>query len=221
MSRARRLASATSSIAPSEPGTSGRPSAPAVRLASTLSPIVRICSGLGPIQIDIVRLDDLGEARILAEEAVAGVDRVGVRDLGRRDDVGDVEIGFGRARRADADRLVGQTHVHRVGVGGRMDRDRLDAHFVRGAVDAQRDLAAIGDQDLFDVGHGRLYSITTSGWPNSTGSAFWTRMRVTVPARGAWIWFITFIASMITNVSPSSTRSPTLTNALEPGSADR
>ena len=31
-----------------------------------------------------------------------------------------------------------------------MDRDRLDAHFVAGAVDAERDLAAIGDQDLLD-----------------------------------------------------------------------
>jgi hypothetical protein len=40
--------------------------------------------------------------------------------------------------------------VHGVGVGGGMHRDRLDAHFVAGAVDAQRDLAAIGDQDLLD-----------------------------------------------------------------------
>jgi hypothetical protein len=39
------------STGPSEPGTSGRPSLAAVRLASTLSPITRICSGLGPIQM--------------------------------------------------------------------------------------------------------------------------------------------------------------------------
>ena len=37
--------------APSEPGTSGMPSAPAVFLACTLSPMVRMCSGLGPIQV--------------------------------------------------------------------------------------------------------------------------------------------------------------------------
>ena len=36
---------------PSEPGTSGRPSLAAVRLASILSPIVRICSGFGPTQM--------------------------------------------------------------------------------------------------------------------------------------------------------------------------
>ena len=33
-----------------------------------------------------------------------------------------------------------------------MDRDGLDAHLVAGAVDSERDLAAIGDQQLFD-GH--------------------------------------------------------------------
>ena len=65
---------------------------------------------------------------------------------------GDVEIAVAGRRRADADRVVGEPDVHRVGIGGRMHRDRLDAHFVRGAVDAQRDLAAVGDQDLLD-GH--------------------------------------------------------------------
>jgi hypothetical protein len=99
-----------------------------------------------------VRFDDLGEARILGEKAVAGVDGVGMADLGRRDDRRDVEIGFRRRRRADADRLIGEADVHRVGVGGRMDRDGADAHFVAGAVDAKRDLAAIGDEDLPD-GH--------------------------------------------------------------------
>jgi hypothetical protein len=36
-----------------------------------------------------------------------------------------------------------------------MDRDRLDAHLVAGAVDAEGDLAAIGDEDLLD-GHYRV-----------------------------------------------------------------
>jgi hypothetical protein len=87
------------------------------------------------------------------------VDRVGVRDLGGRDDVGDVEVAVRRGRRADADRLVGQADVHGIGIGGGMDRHRLDAHFVAGAVDAQRDLAAIGDEDFLD----RHYSTITSG----------------------------------------------------------
>jgi predicted nucleic acid-binding protein len=46
--------------------------------------------------------------------------------------------------------------VHRVGVGGRVNRDRADAHFMASAVDPERDLAAIGDQQLIDVRHQRL-----------------------------------------------------------------
>jgi hypothetical protein len=91
--------------------------------------------------------DDLGEAGVLGQEAVAGMDRVGAGDLAGRDDRRDVEIAVARRRRADADALVGEPHMHRVGVGGRMHRDRLDAQLLAGAQDAQRDLAAVGDQD--------------------------------------------------------------------------
>ena len=34
-----------------------------------------------------------------------------------------------------------------------MDRDGADAHFVAGAVDPERDLAAVGDQQLLSIGH--------------------------------------------------------------------
>jgi hypothetical protein len=40
--------------------------------------------------------------------------------------------------------------MHGVRIGGRMDRDRLDAHFMAGAVNAERDFAAIGNQKLLD-----------------------------------------------------------------------
>jgi hypothetical protein len=74
-----------------------------------------------------------------------------------------------------------------------------------GAVDAQRDLAAIGDQEFLD-GHGAApYSITTSGWSNSTGWPFSTKIAFTVPPEGAVIGFITFIASTMTSVSPAFT----------------
>src|SRR3546814_18787627 len=56
-----------------------------------------------------------------------------------------------RRRRADAYGFVRQPDVNRYGVGGRMDRDRPDPHFVGGAVDAQRDLAAIGDHQFLDA----------------------------------------------------------------------
>ena len=71
--------------------------------------------GLGPDPDQVVALDDLGELGVFGQEAVARVDRVGVGDFGRRDDVGDVEIAVLGRRRADADRFVGQADVHRVG----------------------------------------------------------------------------------------------------------
>ncbi|MFM5930421.1 MAG: hypothetical protein ACKOPQ_05890, partial [Novosphingobium sp.] len=43
--------------------------------------------------------------------------------------------------------MIGEADVHRVGIRRRVYRDRLDPHFVRCAVNAQRDLAAVGDQD--------------------------------------------------------------------------
>ncbi len=107
--------------------------------------------GLGPNPEDVVALDDLRELRVFGEKAVAGVNRVGVDDLGGRNDVGNIEVGVGRGRRADAHRLVGEADVHRIGIGGRMDRDGLDAHLMTGAMDAERDLAAVGDQQLLDL----------------------------------------------------------------------
>ena len=107
--------------------------------------------------------EDLGEAGVLRQEAVARMDGVGAGDLAGGDDRGDVEIAFARRRRADADALVGEAHMHGVGVGGRMHGDGGDAQLLAGALDAQRDLAAVGDQDLVEhsllgrgaVGHGQ------------------------------------------------------------------
>src|SRR5260221_6849807 len=62
------------------------------------------------------------------------------------------------------------------------------------------------------------YSIITSGSPNSTGAPSSTRICVTVPARGAGIWFMVFIASMMTRVWPTATLVPTSTNGRAPGS---
>ena len=104
---------------------------------------------------DLVALHDLGKAGILGQEAVAGMDRIGAADLGGGDDVRDVEIGVGGRRWSDADGMIREADVHRVGVRRRMDGNGLDAHFMTRAVNAQRDLATIGDQDFLN-GHRRL-----------------------------------------------------------------
>jgi len=106
--------------------------------------------GLGADPDDVMRFDDFGKPGIFRQEAVAGVDRIALGDFGSRDDVGDVEIALTSRRRADADRVIGQPDVHRIGIGGGVHRDRFDPHFMRRTVDAQRNFAAIGDQDTLD-----------------------------------------------------------------------
>src|SRR5690606_29324540 len=103
--------------------------------------------------------------------------------------------GVARRRRPDAHALVGEADMHRVGVGGGMDGDRLDSQLLAGAQHPQGDFAAIGDQDLLE--HCPAYSMTTSGSPYSTGCASSQRMAVTVPDLGDGIWFMVFIASMM------------------------
>ena len=63
---------------------------------------------------------------------------------------GHVEIAVGASRRADADVFVGKPHVQRVLVGFRVDRDGLDPELAAGEDHPQRDLAAVGDQDLLE-----------------------------------------------------------------------
>ena len=74
-----------------------------------------------------MRLHHLGEAGVLGEEAVAGMDRLGAGDQGGGQDGGDVEIAVLGRRRPDADALVGQAHMHRLGIRGGVHRDRANA----------------------------------------------------------------------------------------------
>ena len=104
-----------------------------------------------------------GEVGVLGEEAVARVDRLGTRLLGVVDDLDDVQIALGRHRRPDQEGLVGLAHVRRVAVDLRVDGDRADAHLLERAGDADRDLAAVGYEDLLEHG-GAVY------WLNATAS---------------------------------------------------
>ena len=63
----------------------------------------------------------------------------------------------------------------------------------------------------------RRHSMITSGSPNSTGWPSSNRICVTVPARGAGIWFMVFIASMISSVSPAFTLAADLDEWLGAG----
>ncbi len=108
--------------------------------------------GLRPDEMDVVLDQDLGEAGVLGEKAVAGMHGVGAGDLAGREQGGNVEVAVARRRRPDAHALVGETHMHGIGVGGGVHGDRRNAELLAGAQDAQRDLAAIGDQDFLEHG---------------------------------------------------------------------
>ena len=92
------------------------------------------------------------------------MDRIGVGDFGGGNNCRNIEIAIARGGRADANGLVGEPDVHRICIGGGMDRNRLNAHFMRSAVDTQRDFAPVGDQQ-FLYGHALpgLLRTTTSG----------------------------------------------------------
>ncbi len=90
-----------------------------------------------------------GQLGVLRQEAVARVDRVGAGLPGDADDLVDRQVGpHGVARLADLIRLVGLQPVRGVAVLVRVDRDGRDAHLVGRPEGADRDLAAVGDQDL-------------------------------------------------------------------------
>ena len=91
-----------------------------------------------------------GELSIFRKEAIARMNGVGIGDGGRGDDRGLVEVAVARRRRADADGFVGKAHVHGFGIRGGVHRHGLDAHFTAGALNAKRDLAAVGDEDFFE-----------------------------------------------------------------------
>ena len=98
----------------------------------------------------------LREVGVLGEEAVAGVHGVGAGLVGDVEDLVDVEVGVGRGRAAQRVGLVGEPDEERVAVGVGVHRDAADAGVLAGPDHPDRDLAAVGDEDLLqwlDVRH--------------------------------------------------------------------
>ena len=75
------------------------------------------------------------------------MNRLAAGDLSCRDDRGDVEVAVGGRGRTDADGAIRDPRVQRPGIGGGVDRDRLDAQLVQSADDPDRNLAAVRNQN--------------------------------------------------------------------------
>ncbi len=111
----------------SNSGAVGTPDSIASFFAATLSPSVRICSAVGPTQINPAAATLLRDVGVLGEEAVARVDRLAPvveRDL---DDRIGAQVRLGRGRSAERHGDVDGVDVHRVGVRLGVDADRRDA----------------------------------------------------------------------------------------------
>ena len=61
-----------------------------------------------------------------------------------------VEVAVRRARAADAVGLVGEGDVQRLGIGRGVHGNGLDAHLLAGANHADRDLAAVRNENLVE-----------------------------------------------------------------------
>ncbi len=105
---------------------------------------------LGANEDHFMLFDNLSKTGVLRQEAIARMDRIRARDFSSRDDRGDVEVTVLGGRRPNADGLVRHAHMHCIGVGRRMHRDCLNSHFMRRTVNAQRNLATIGDQQFLN-----------------------------------------------------------------------
>ena len=91
----------------------------------------------------------VGEVRVLGQEAVAGMNRVRSGLARDADDIVDRQIGLDRAEPlADPIGLVRLEAVQRDAVLVRIDGHGLEAELGAGAKNADRDLAAIGDQQF-------------------------------------------------------------------------
>ncbi len=105
-----------------------------------------------------------GEGGVLRQEAVAGVDGIDFVAFRQGDDAGDVEVGADRlAGLAGAVGFVGLEAVQGEAVLVGVDRHRADAQLGGGAKDADRDLAAVGDEELLN-GRGRRGEAVPPAW---------------------------------------------------------
>src|SRR6516165_3901322 len=90
-------------------------------------------------ELDVGSAAYFGEVRVFAEETVAGMNGVDVGDLGRGDDSRYIEIAVRRARRPNANGLVGKADVERIAIGFAIDGDGADSEFAARVQDAQSD----------------------------------------------------------------------------------
>ena len=119
--------------------------------AAVFEPISSIASGGGPIHTRPASSTARAKRRVLREEAVARMHRLGARPGRGVDDPLNCEIALRRRRRADQERLVGIPGVQRPRSASEYTATEPmpSSRSVRKIAD--RDLAPIRDQDLAEI----------------------------------------------------------------------
>ncbi|CAM5246378.1 hypothetical protein SHIRM173S_03721 [Streptomyces hirsutus] len=92
--------------------------------------------------------DRLGEAGVLGEEAVAGMDGVGPRFAGGLQHLVDVEVAGRGSVTAQGERLVRGADMQSVAVRIRVDGHARDTGIPTGSGHADSDFATVGDEHL-------------------------------------------------------------------------
>ena len=90
--------------------------------------------------------------RILGQKPVTRMDGLDVANFRSADDPVDLEVAFLAGRIANANCLIRQLHVQRVGIRFRINSQRTDTQFFAGANDSHSDFTAIGYEDFVEHG---------------------------------------------------------------------
>mmetsp|Transcript_5903 Transcript_5903/g.15018 ORF Transcript_5903/g.15018 Transcript_5903/m.15018 type:complete len:407 (-) Transcript_5903:169-1389(-) len=105
-----------------------------------------------PKELHPLVLERLGKGRILGQEAVPRMHRVGPRRIHGLEQLVHPKIRLGGWRRAKQKLLVSHAHVHAVGVCFGIHGDRLNAKLLASAHHPARDLAAVRHHQSIDAG---------------------------------------------------------------------
>jgi hypothetical protein len=109
-------------------------------------------AGGGADERDAGVLAGLGEIRVLGQEPITGVHRLGTGLGGGVEQLLDAQVALRGHRRAQQMRLVGLVDMRGVAIGLRVDADRDDPHLLQRAHHADGDLSAVRDEDLLEHG---------------------------------------------------------------------
>ncbi len=104
--------------------------------------------GRGPDPGEPGRLHCTGEARVLGQEPVPGMHRLGAGTPGRGQQLVEDEVAVGGRQPAERLGFVCVAHVEGRAVGVGVDGNRGNAEFAQRPADAQGDLSAVGNEDF-------------------------------------------------------------------------